>query len=157
MAEKTKIQYINFYTDGSAARQYELPRKPEKQENAPQAKPRRKRRVVYVDPLALGSIAVSVVMFVLMAVGVVQMYTIHTQQQELKAQVAQLYTQNQALEEEYRAGIDLEEIRESALALGMIPAEQAQQVTIWVERPVEIPEELTFWEEIMAFFSGLFA
>ena len=159
MAEKTKIQYINFYTDGSAARQYELPRSPERNpETVPQAEPRRKRRpVVRVDPLALCSIAVSVVMLVLMAVGMVQLYGLRQQEQALAEYAQELYEMNEVLEEEYRAGYDLDQIRADALALGMIPADQAQHITVSVERPVEIQEEPDFWDTVAAFFSGLFA
>lgn len=159
MAEKTKIQYVNFYFSGSAARKIDLtrpiyaPQYPE-----PEMEPQRKRRVVVrVDPLALCSILVSAVMLVLMVAGVFQLYSAYQQEQALAAYVQELYAQNQELEQTYRSGYDLEQIEKEALALGMIPADQAQKITMQVERPVEVQAERTPWEELAAFFSGLFA
>ncbi len=159
MAEKIKIQYINLYTDGSAARRLELPRVPQVQPDpVPGNKPRPKaRRVVRVDPLALVSIVVCAVILVLLASGVLQLYTLHTQQQALKDYVISLSEQNVALEQEYREGYDLDRIKTEALALGMIPVEQAQQITVSVTRPMEVTPEPDLWTQIQDFFAGLFA
>lgn len=159
MAEKTKIQYVSFYSTGSAARKIDLtrpiyePRQPE-----PEAKPQRQRRVVVrVDPLALCSIVVSAVMLVLMVVGVFQFYGVWQQEQALAAYVQELSAKNEELEQEYRAGYDLEQIEREALALGMIPVDQAQHITMQVEMPAQPQTEQTFWDAVTAFFSGLFA
>ena len=160
MAEKTKIQYINFYSAGSVARKYDLtkpvyeqPRYPE-----PEVQPQpRKRTVVRVDPLAVCSIVVSVVMLALMVAGVFQLWESWQQEQALEDYVQQLSRQNQALEETYRSGYDLEQIEKEALALGLVPVEQVQHITMPVSRPAEVPEELTPWEAVVAFFGGLFA
>lgn len=164
MARKTDIQYINFYTDGSAARKYEL-QQPKREERAaqpasqpqPQRQPR-KKTVVYVDPLALCSIAVSVVMLVLMVAGVVQYFGVSQQEQAAQAYLEELRTENEALRQAYESGYDLEQIESDALALGMIPADQAQHITVSVE-PVEITpvQETNVWDELVAFFAGLFA
>ena len=160
MAEKTKIQYISFYSAGSTARKYDLTRPVYEQPQYPEleldAQPKR-RTVVRVDPLALCSIAVSVVMLVLMVVGVVQLNSSLQKEQELKAYVEQLYAQNQVLEETYRSGYDLEQIEKEALALGLVPVDQVQHITMQVNRPVETQEALTVWEELAVFFDGLFA
>ena len=67
MAKKHDILYVNFYTGGSAAHKIELaPPQPRYPEPAPEPKARPKQRtVIYVDPLAIVSIAVSVVMLAL--------------------------------------------------------------------------------------------
>ena len=49
-----------------------------------------------------------------------------------------------------------EEIEKAALALGMIPQEQAQSITISVPMP-EAVEEPSFWEKTAVFLEGLFA
>ena len=160
MAEKTKIQYINFYSAGSVARKYDLtkpvyeqPRYPE-----PEFQPQPKRRIVVrIDPLALCSIAVSVVMLVLMVAGVFKLYDAWQQEQTLEQYVQQLYAQNQVLEETYRSGYDLEQIEKEALALGLVPVDQVQHITMQVPHPVEIPREQTPWDALLAFFGGLFA
>ncbi len=159
MAEKTKIQYINFYTDGSAARRYELPRSPQVQpQQEPKTQPRRQtRRVIRVDPLALASIAVSLVIFLLLASGMLQLYTLEAQQQALYSQLESLTEHNAALTQEYESGYDLDQIREEALALGMIPVDQARHITVNVQTPVQPQVEPDLWTQITDFFAGLFA
>lgn len=160
MAEKTKIQYINFYSAGSVARKYDLTKPVYEQPRYPepeiQTQPR-KRTVVRVDPLAVCSIVVSVVMLVLMVAGVFQLWESWQQEQALTAYVQQLAEQNQVLEETYRSGYDLEQIEKEALALGLVPVEQVQHITLPVSRPAEVPAEATLWEALAAFFGGLFA
>ena len=160
MAEKTKIQYISYYSPGSVARKYDLTKPVYEQPRYPepeiQSKPR-KRIVVRVDPLAVCSIVVSVVMLVLMVAGVFQLFDTWQQEQALAAYVQQLAQQNQVLEETYRSGYDLEQIEREALALGLVPVEQVQHITMPVSRPVEKPVEQSPWEALVAFFGGLFA
>ena len=160
MAEKTKIQYVSVYSAGSAARKVDLTRPVYEQPRYPEleAQPRPKRRIVVrVDPLALCSIVVSVVMLVLMVAGVFQLYGAWQQEQALAEYVEQLYAQNQVLEETYRSGYDLEQIEREALALGLVPVDQVKHITMEVAQPVETQSVPTFWEEMTAFFGGLFA
>ena len=160
MAEKTKIQYVSFYSAGSAARKIDLTRPVYEQPNYPEptAQPQRKRRIVVrVDPLAVCSIVVSVVMLVLMVAGVFQLHSAWQQEQALAAYVEQLYAQNQELEETYRSGYDLEEIERKALALGLVPVDQVQHIRVQVEMPAQQQEASSFWDEVTAFFGGLFA
>jgi len=63
---------------------------------------------------------------------------------------------NVELRENYRNSIDLVAIRDRALALGMIPAEQAPTITIRAELPQREPE-MTFWEDFVWLCKGLFA
>ena len=67
MARKEEIRYIQFYTDGSAAKKI-APRWPAA---TPKKKPaQKKKQILYVDPLALGGVIVAAVMLVLMIIGV---------------------------------------------------------------------------------------
>ena len=113
--------------------------------------------MVRVDPLAFASIAVSVVMIVLMVLGTMRLVEIRQQEQVLAAYVQTLTVENRELETTYRDGYDLERIREEALILGMVPADQAEHITMRVDRPVEPRLAASPWEEFVAFFSGLFA
>ena len=64
MARKHDILYVNFYTDGSAARKI-APAFPEMQ---PQRKPRAKKKkktVIYFDPVAICSLMVAAVMLII--------------------------------------------------------------------------------------------
>ena len=159
MAKKHDILYVNFYTSGSAAHKIELtPPQPYRTASAaePKARPR-KRKVVYVDPLALASILVSAVMLVLMFVGMATLNEAHTQQARMEAYVERLQGQNAELQAEFEEKYDPEAIEKAALALGMVPVEQVEHRTIIVE-PVQVVEaEPTFWEQLHTFFDGLFA
>ena len=70
--------------------------------------------------------------------------------------VFELQNQNVTLTAQYRSGYDLEEVRSAALALGMIPVEEAQVMNLHVTVPVKRPEP-TFLEDMIWFLEGLFA
>ena len=69
MARKSDIQYVQFYMDGSAARQLELePRRPKKKLQQP--RPRRQKKIVlHVDFIAVAGMLVAGVMLLLMLTG----------------------------------------------------------------------------------------
>jgi hypothetical protein len=159
MAKKHDILYVNFYTGGSAAHKIELtPPQPRYPEPAvePQAKPKQ-RTVVYVDPLAMVSIAVSVVMLVLMVVGMMTLTEAHTKENQIAGSLQLLQAENVRLQAEFDDLYDPAVIKDTALALGMVPVEQVEHRTIQVMPVEEIPEEPTFWEQVQDFFAGLFA
>lgn len=154
MARKPDIQYVRYYTDGSAARQV-APLSSVKKALLP--KPRKlKRRNVYIDPVATLGIVVAVCMLVMMAVGIFQFRAAQQEAWAMEQYVQQMQTENQTLTDTYEAGIDIAEVERSALALGMIPKEQAQQVTIQLSAP-PAAEPVGVWERIGMFLTGLFA
>ena len=67
-----------------------------------------------------------------------------------------LQNTNVQRQQEYTQMYDLEDIREKALALGMIPMEEAEVVTFTPVYPEPEAEE-PWWEEIVWFMKGLFA
>ena len=77
------------------------------------------------------------------------------------AQMSQYITQLEAeqvqLQQQYEDGYDLEDIRDIAGALGMIPAQDAPQIEIDVPQPQQEQAQLSFWESIATFLAGLFA
>ena len=153
MAQNNRIQ---FYVHGSAVRKIE-PEMPQKQASR-LPKPRKRRQpVVYYDPLAMVSLAVTAVMLILMVAGFITLFQTYGEVTRMEQQVAQLRQENAQLQREYESGYDLEEIRQQAEALGLVPQSQVQTMTIEVEPPQpEVPEP-TFWEQIGAFFAWLFA
>ena len=159
MAKKHDILYVNFYTGGSAAHKIELaPPQSRYPEPAPEPKARPKQRtVIYVDPLAIVSIAVSVVMLALMVVGMMTLTEAHAQEARIEASVQRLQAENELLQAEFEELYDPVIIKDTALALGMVPVDQVQHRTITVPPVEEIPEEPTFWEQVQDFFEGLFA
>lgn len=158
MARYPEVRYINMYNIGSAARKIELAEPiRENKTTLPESRPMRKR-VLRVDPLALGSIALSAVMLVLMLAGAFQLYTAGQQEKAARDYVQQLYAQNQQLKEDYTSGYDLEQIERNALALGMVPVDQVTHLTVSLEQiPVNIQAEPTAWDALCAFFASIFA
>ena len=74
----------------------------------------------------------------------------------MESYVERLQAQNEALTETYKAGYDLQEVQKMALALGMVPQEQVEHVTISVSVP-QIEEAPGTWERFTTFLTGLFA
>ena len=159
MGKKHDILYVNFYTGGSAAHKIELtPPQPKQPEPVAAPKPRpRKRTVVYVDPLAMASILVSAVLMVLMVVGMMTLTEAHTQEARMEDYVQSLQEQNALLQAEFDENYDPEAVEKAALALGMVPVDQVEHRTIRVPAMEEPVAEPTFWEQVQAFFTGLFA
>lgn len=157
MAKQIEVQYIQFYTDGSAARKA-APELPKKKKPAPRARKQAEQAVVLrIDPLALCGIVVAAVMLVLLAVGWGQMQSAKLETERMAQYVAELEADNARLENQYTSGYDAEEIRQQALQLGMIPAGEAEQIKLPVNVPMETLESLTLWQQICAFFEDLFA
>lgn len=154
MARSSEIQYVRFYSTGSAAHQVEIPEK----RAAPVRQPKAKKAVIpiKVDGLAVVGTIVAAVMLVCMLIGFVQVCQANAATEALRAQVAQLELENQALKTEYEHGYDLEEIQVTAQAMGMIPDEQAQRITVSVPEVVEEAEP-TWWESFSAALQSLFA
>lgn len=155
MARQPEIQYINAAVCGSSA--YQLDCKPlrKKKVQLPKMK-RQKKKVVAIDPVALMSIGVACVLFVLMVVGFCRLQEARAETAALNNYVNSLQEQNSQLRDTYEAGYDLEEIEKIALAMGKVPASQVPQISVQVEVPEEV-EEPTAWENFYAFLTGLFA
>ena len=151
---RQQVQYIRYDTVGSAARK-PVPVSSAKKAALP--KPRKqKRRVIYVDPVAIMGIAVAVFMLVMMTVGIAEFLDARQEAAQMEQYVAQLSSRNTELNQEYESGYGLEAVEKTALALGMVPSDQVQMIAIQVEPPQEA-ETLTVWERIGTFLTGLFA
>ena len=157
MAQKPKIQYIGqFYVHGSEARALEL------EEQRKQAKARRplarlqQVELIYLDPVAVVSILVSVIMLATMLTGVMALKEDWAAYEQMATYVSYLNKQNSDLEKEYRAGFDLADIESKALALGMVPREELQNRTVTVTVPEKEPE-LSRVQQIKTYFEDMFA
>jgi hypothetical protein len=71
--------------------------------------------------------------------------------------VTALELENAQLEQIYRDGYDLDEIRDFADANGMVPAEDAPQIQIQVQPPQQEQPQLSWWDSLTTFLAGLFA
>ena len=157
MVRKPDIQYVTqFYSYGSEAKVLELKPKTEKKKfTLPKVAPQQKI-CIHVDPVAWAGIAVAVVMVILMAVSVSSYLDICTEYEAMTEYVISLQNTNVQKRQEYAQMYDLEDIREKAVALGMIPMEEAQVITFTPVYPEPVAEE-PWWEEIVWFMKGLFA
>ena len=156
MNRKPDIQYVGqFYVPGSEARVLELkPKKVRKKTELPEVSPN-ETITVSIDLVAVFGLVVAVAMLLMLAVGVRQYEDACRLHEEMTNQVIALQNKNIALEQEYLAKIDMNEVREQAIALGMVPKEQAEVMKI---KPVVVqPEpEMTFLEELRWYFAGWF-
>lgn len=156
MVQKPDIQYVHqFYVYGSEAKALELNSKKKNKSTLPKAVPDQKIRIL-VDPVALCGILVAAAMMVLLIVGTVQYLNTCQTYQQMMDYVVSLQNDNIKKCDEYYRVIDLEDIREKALALGMIPRSEAEHIFISVTVPEEEPE-MTIWDEICWYFTELFA
>ena len=156
MAQNVDVRYVQFYTHGSAAKRIapaaiplisELP-KPKK----------RKIQRIYVDPVATLGIVVAVCMLVMMVVGISQLRVEQQKTAQMVSYVERLQQENDSLHAEYLAECNMEEVEKTALALGMIPCEDAIYTPIEVALPeIESAQQASIWQRIGTFLTGLFA
>ena len=149
-----QVQYVRFATVGSAARK---PVSMTAVKKTVLPKPRKKlRTVVHVDPVAVLGILVAAFMMVTMIVGLVDFAAARQEAAVMEQYVEQLSEQNRQLQQTYESGYDLEVVENTALALGMVPKDQVETVTIYVSEPQQT-ETITLWTRIGTFLTGLFA
>ena len=156
MVKKPEIQYIDkFYVYGSEAKVLELKPKRRIRTILPMAAPDNTIKIA-VDPVAICGIVVAIALLVALMIGSVQYAQSYRQYRDMLDHVVTEQNLNVELRESYRSQIDLVEIRDKALSLGMIPIEDAPTITIRTERPQREPE-MTYWEEFVWLCKGLFA
>ena len=156
MARKNEILYVNFYTDGSAARKV-APAFPAAQPRKKPVVKRQEKIVIHVDPVAVCSFVVAVVMLVMLSVGLTGLQNARAEAMAMEAYVNSLHAENQRLTEEFYQQVDLESVEKTALALGMVPRQQVQSTPIVVSVPQEDVANQTFWAQLTAFLTNLFA
>ena len=161
MAQKYDILYVNFYTDGSAARKV-APAAPATQPRKNPAAKRQQKTVIYLDPVAVCSIMMAVVLLVFMAIGLTQFQNARAEAQAMEAYVEKLTAEKEAISEEFYDSVDLESVEKTAVTLGMIPKAEAK--TICVESPITDAQQIrieeptpNIWEQFLTFLTNLFA
>ncbi len=156
MAQHPSVQYVRYYTDGTAARklEYAVPNH-QKTASLPKVK-KAKARKIYVDPVAVLGVVVALCMLIVMAVGVGQLQQAREESAMMELYVDQLTRENRELTVQYAESYDLDMVEQTALALGMVPSDQVPTTQIKVTVP-QMVEEPTVWETISTFLTGLFA
>ncbi len=155
MAHRTEVQYVDrFYVFGSEApKAAPKPQKPQVKKPAVNLDRPQK---VYIDPIALSGMVIAVVMLCLLVMGGIHLSDTRAEYDRAKAQLVTLKRQNAQLEHTYHTSYDLEEIREQAIAQGMIPAEEAERFTAVFYVP-RVPEEPSAWERFWDSFAEMFS
>ena len=155
MVQKPDIQYVTqFYSYGSEAKVLELkPAQKKKKFTLPKAIPQQKI-CVRIDPVAWAGIAVALVLIIVMAVSVNGYLDACAEYEAMTDHVISLQNFNVEKQLEYAQMYDLNDIQEKALALGMIPAEEAETVQVIVHMPV-VEAEPTWWEDLVWYVDGL--
>lgn len=153
MAKRNDIQYIRYYTPGTAVPKTVRQTNTKHLPDGPA--PAQERKSIPVDPVSMVGTVVSVLLLVCMLVGLFQLHGISAQIREAESRIAVLKAENAMLDEEFRSSYDLEEIRVAASALGMIPEEEALHVNVRVEVPVQ-QEEPGWLEQMFLDFKALF-
>lgn len=155
MAAKHDIRYVQYCTDGSSARKLAPAYPGAKPEKLPKAR-KQKKLLVYVDPVAIAGIVVAAMMLLMMVIGIGSYNAAQQHTAQMENYVARLRAENDALTESYASGYDLEEVEKMALALGMVPQEEVEHVSIQVSVP-QIGQKPGPWERFTTFLTGLFA
>ena len=160
MARKADVQYVHhYYTDGTAVKKTVV-KTERKKKPLPLFEPLMQEPdsqiVVKLDPVSLSAIAVCAVLVVMMVVSLVQYSAAYQRNVDLQEYVYMLEGDHARLEQEYRSGFDLTEVEAQALALGMIPADQAQTLSISGHVPAP-QQDQTFWQRVGMFLGELFA
>lgn len=156
MNQKAKIQYVGqFYVYGSEARALEQEQKKPKT-RLPIAKLEAIEKI-YIDPVALMGIAVAVVMLVVMVLGAVQIHNDWQVYQQMDDYVTTLRAKNAELTLNYRSSYDLADIEMKALAMGMVPLDQAERRDLTVTVPQVRDTVLTWDQKVVRFWNELWA
>ena len=154
MDQKPVIQYVGqFYVYGSEVKVKN--RNEPKRPLLPSVKTTRERKV-YIDPVAVGGIALAVCILVALVVGGIRLSACMTGYNAAEETLSELKRENARLEHAYRTSLNLETVKKRAEELGMIPQTEAAQASIRVTVP-EHKGEPSAWENVVWFISGLLA
>lgn len=155
MIQKPKIQYVGqFYIYGSEAPALKDKRKKAKT-GLPVARPTPVDEI-RVEPVAILSIFLAVTLVLVMGVGAIRLYGEVRTYTVMADYADSLAQENTRVRQAYRECVDLSEIESRAKALGLVPVDQVEVLTVHLTPPITQQEE-TLWDDIQWFFRGLFA
>ena len=97
-----------------------------------------------------------IIMAVVLCVGMVELEQVRSEQRTLQRYVWDLEDQNEVLEQKYGEQYDLNEVRQAALGMGMVPEDQLSHQSLSVTIP-QAPETPGIFQRVADFFRGLFA
>ncbi len=157
MNYKGEIQYVRYYTAGSAAQKLVS-----RQDKHPQAKFVRtaakpvRKVTLRIDPFALVGTAIAVVMVIGVLVGFFRVNRTNRTVAAMESHIAAVQAENSALKTQFEQGYDINEIKTAAHSMGLVPVEQVKHIRITVTEP-EPEQKPGFWEELWEDIRELFA
>ena len=154
MADREKIEYVRYYASGSAAHKVEEPVRPAKKPR-PVVTPKAERIPIPVDPVAIIGMTVAVVMALCILLGFAQVNQVNAEISRMESTISTLKSDQYALQKQFNLGIDIEEIRTTAQAMGLVPISEVRHITITLPEP-EVEQELSWWEELWMEFQAMF-
>ena len=155
MAMQPEVRYINAYVSGNVAVQPE--KMPQQKSSARLPKARKQQKwLIHVDLVAMGGIMAAFVLSIMLVVGLVQMNQAQQEAKIYKEYAMSLKQDNTQMRDTYAKQYDLDEVRDIALTMGMVPVEQVEHMTMQVVTP-QVEQEPTAWESFWTFFLGMFA
>lgn len=128
MAAKSEVKYIRYYTAGSAAREI-APLAPQRTQPVPKVRKARKI-LIYIDPVAIVGVVTAVFMMICMAIGLVRLNSLQAQAAAMNDYVLQLEMENADMDRQYHESYNLADIEQTAIALGMVPAQQVTHINL---------------------------
>lgn len=152
MAKREEIQYVRYYAYGSTAVKAQ-PEQRRRTEAEAQPIPKAEPVPIPFSPVAVFGTTVAVVMLVLVLVGFGQLNSVNREIRNMELYIGSLKSENYALNKEYEAGYDLDEIQTAAEAMGLVPIDQVEHVTIHIPEPevvVELPWYQQLWNDFLA-------
>ncbi len=151
MAKRDSVQYVRYYAPGTEAHAIEPEQPKRRPRPAPKTKlppkPIAQRKTIEMDPVPVVGTAVAVVLLIWVIVMLGNVIQTGNEIAVMEHNIAVLNRQQEALEQEYHAGYDLEEIRNAAQSMGLVPIEQVEHITIALPEP-EVTVELSWWEQL---------
>ena len=148
------VEYVRYTTYGNTARK--IVQTPVAPKVVLPKLLKQKRKVIYVDPISLLSIAVALCMVLTMTIGILQFAAVRREAVQMEEYVTMLSSRNTELTEEYRSGYDIGQIEQSARALGMVSRDEVQTVAIQVSVP-QAEETVNLWDRFGTFLTTIFA
>ena len=157
MALKPEIQYIGqFYVHGSEAKALDVQPEEKRSDYRLPLHHFERLQKVHVDPLALGSIVLAIVMMVCMVTCTLRIQTAWEELEAANRYVYNLEAIHRQRVTEFRSSYDLEAIRAAAETMGLVPVADVKTMEITVTMP-EPEAEPSLWDDIVWFMEGLFA
>lgn len=153
MAPRPDIQYVQFYTVGTAARKLAAPT-----QYIPSIRPRtkaKKKTAVKVYPVETLAVLTALALLITILVGAFSYRKAANEYQTMCRYVTNLENQRRSLTDEYEKNYNEKTILQTATSTGMVKAEQVQHVYISVSEPaVQMQEES---KGFIGFLTSLFA